>query len=180
MMRNLQRICIHLIMSGCVLFLLFPCVNCFGSLPEKDTNSLEKENKAGVKTIDIESGQNEKMMLEAGLSQLSQEEKEWYLKFQNGIPFFDGWKQISHDIISRFPDGDRIKLKENLRILGKKIGIEWCKDNAVRRIDTDMLRKWGEILNNAVDHGINHVADTINRVEKEVDDILINKFSSTQ
>ena len=164
-MRISQRIPTFLVMTGCILFILSPYVNCFGSTPEKQINGVEQEERVTVNTI---------------LSKLSHEEKEWYEKFQNGIPFFDGWKQISHNIISDFPDRDQIKLKESLKTLGKKIGVEWCRDNAVRRIDTEMLRKWGKVLDKAVDHGIAHVTDTINRVEKEVDDILISNFSSTQ
>lgn len=160
-MKILQRIPIFLV-GGCILFLLYPCANCFGFTPETEIN------------------EGEKVMVDSNLYKLSQEEKDWYGKFQNGIPFFDGWKQISQNLIADFPYEDRIHLKENLKDLGEKIGIEWCKDNAVRKIDTEMLRQWGKVLSKAVDDGIAHVTDTINRVEKEVDDILISKFSSAQ
>lgn len=112
--------------------------------------------------------------------QLSQTEKEWYKKFQNGIPFFDGWKQISHKIIKKFPDTEQVTLKRNLRNLGDKIGIEWCKDNTIRKINTQMLREWGKKINSAVDRGKNHLLVTINTVEREVDSILMNTIASTQ
>jgi len=141
-----------MIAAWSVLFLLIPCLNCFGT-------NLEKEKMSATK-----------------VSILSEEEKDWYHKFQNGSFVFDGWKQISHDIVSNFPDKERKKIKRSLHVLGEKIGVEWSKDNAIRKIDTDMLRKWGDTLDKAVEHGINHVHKTIRHVEREVDNILHDRL----
>lgn len=111
---------------------------------------------------------------------LSHEEREWYQKFQNGILLFDGWKQISTDIIESFPDHDHAEIRKTLSLLGEKIGIEWCRDNAIRRIDTDMLRMWGKALKEAVSRGVTHVLETIGKVDKEVDALLMEKLTSTE
>ena len=157
-MIHLQKKSIFVFMAWLILFLLFTHIESFGS-------QLEGEKQGEFKN---------------DISQLSEEEMDWYQRFQNGIPFFDGWKKISHDIVTQFPHNDRTIVKESLKSLGKKIGIEWCKDNSIRKIDTGMLRAWGESLNEAVDRGKKHLSDAINRVEKEVDGILTDKFASNQ
>ncbi len=157
-MRTTPQIIISMIVTCSFFFISSSCVNCLAS-------QLDEEESVMVKT-------NEAL--------LSKVEEDWYHKFQNGIMFFDGWKKISHDLITSFPDGDQIKLKENLNLLGRKIGIEWCKDNAIRKINTEKLHKWGEMLIKAVEHGQKNISDTINRVEKEVDEILLEKVASSQ
>jgi len=142
----------------CIILVALLCTNCFASI--------------------VETGQ--KNQLESSLSQLSKHEKEWYQKFHNGILFFSGWKQITQDLVSKFSHRDELNLENNLRILGEKIGLEWCKENDVRKINTEMLRKWGDMLSKAVDHGINQVTKTINYVETEVDTILNNSYSSNK
>lgn len=140
-----------------VLFFIL-CMSCFAS-----TQVIE-ENIEGI----------------SNFAQLSEREKDWYHKFQNGIPFFNGWKQISQEIINKFPVTDRKNMKENLKNLGKKIGTEWCKDNKKRKINTDMLRRWGGMLDSAVEKGKKHLSEAIQTVEKEVDDILVNKLASNK
>ena len=82
-------------------------------------------------------------------SNLSVEEKKWYETFQKGNMLADGWVHISTDILTRIPAAEREPRQKKLLQLGDKIGREWCKDNKTRKINTDMLKKWGKILKDA-------------------------------
>ncbi len=160
-------------------FLCLPCLYSFASLDETEKNIDNRlvEKKQDAASVLQEHTTEPKGSTMSKLSQLTDEEKSWFLKFQNGIPFFDGWKDISKNILSSFPEEKKEKIKEHLKILGDKIGIEWAKDNSIRKIDTDMLRQWGKKLNKAVDKGFRQVAETISRVENEVDEILTKKLA---
>lgn len=174
----------HRTLSGIVIFTIFlflaTVVCCFGSKVGTDST---KGNSVVEEKMTINSTLQDKAAFGKGdvqsqIAQMSEKEKIWYLKFQNGIPFFDGWKDISQNIISNFPEEEKDRIKTSLKKLGNKIGIEWAKDNAIRKIDTDMLRGWGKKLEKAIDKGFKHVTETVHRVEREVDEILSSKLMS--
>lgn len=106
------------------------------------------------------------------LDELSEEEQEWYTKFQNGIMLFSGWKEISEEILSFLPPEERPETQHLLETLGIRIGTEWSKDNSERRIDTDQLQAWGDKLRLARDTGAPQLADTVKKISDEVNTIL--------
>ncbi len=168
----------HLTLSGTVILTIFlllvPVVYCFGSSAGIET---PKGKAVAAETKENDSAPHNKDAVgkedvQKQIAQMSEKEKTWFLKFQNGIPFFDGWKDISQNIISNFPEQEKERIKTSLKKLGNKIGIEWAKDNAIRKIDTDMLRGWGKKLEKALDKGFKHVTETVHRVDREVDEIL--------
>lgn len=81
---------------------------------------------------------------------MTSEEQKWYNKFQKGGLFFDGWQDISQDVVSKVPEEEKLKTKVTMQVLGDKIGSEWCKKNDIRKISTDMLKEWGSQLRKAV------------------------------
>lgn len=107
------------------------------------------------------------------LSKLTAEEKEWYDKFQNGLLFFDGWQQISSDILACLPPEEKGGARFLLKTIGVKIGTEWSRDNSIRKIDTDQLQSWGKRLKKARKESVTLVADTLKRIASEVDAILV-------
>jgi hypothetical protein len=66
--------------------------------------------------------------------------------FLQGTFFADGWAQITDHILQHFSSEEREGQLLMLTELGNKIGREWCRDNAIRKIDTAMLKEWGSQL----------------------------------
>jgi hypothetical protein len=104
--------------------------------------------------------------------ELTPEQQKWFAVFLEGTFYARGWKEITHDILARTPVELREKQKTALMNLGIKIGLEWSKDNDVRRIDTDMLKKWGELLQESAERGPEHIDRVIVEIERNVENLL--------
>jgi hypothetical protein len=66
----------------------------------------------------------------------SKQEQAWFKKFYEGTFLVKGWKAQMKELLQDFQGDDKDALRDLLGNLGEKIGREWAKDNAVRRIDT--------------------------------------------
>ena len=106
------------------------------------------------------------------LASLSEEEQIWYKRFHDGILFFDGWASISQEILEIYPDDQIGEANPMVQRIGVKIGTEWCKANTVRKIDTDMLKQWGERLRASIALGPDSTTKTLLEIEQEVDLLL--------
>ena len=106
------------------------------------------------------------------MSGLSPEEKKWFVTFVEGTFFADGWQEIANSILARVPSEERRHKQRELKKLGFKIGREWCKKNSVRKIDTDLLKKWGRLLKSAVKENPNLLSEVIEHIDGEVDSLL--------
>ena len=104
--------------------------------------------------------------------QLSPEEKTWFAKFQEGTFYAQGWKEISNDILSRTPEELLEKQRLALEVLGVKIGCEWSKDNDIRKIDTDMLKKWGSLLKETLGQNPHQITEVIAEIDQKVETLL--------
>jgi hypothetical protein len=104
---------------------------------------------------------------------LSQEEQDWYCKFQEGIVFFDGWKDITDDILAKVPEDEQVRIKVTMQALGIKVGCEWSRENDVRKISTEMLKAWGKRLRKAAaGDSTQAMIQAIHAIEYEVDELL--------
>lgn len=134
---------------------------------------------AAENDIDTSSEKNAENTIDVGnidpdvLSKLSEDEKNWYIKFQKGLLFFDGWQEISIEILSVVPDEKIADIQDLLKTLGVKIGTEWCKDNSIRKFDTDQLRSWGKRLRKTKDENPATIFDTLSFIENEVDALMV-------
>ncbi len=106
------------------------------------------------------------------LLELNEEEKSWYIKFKEGVLFFDGWNTISNKILSVFPVEAQEEKRASVQRLGIKIGTEWCRENEIRKINTNMLKAWGSRIREAVDLGALETETVLKEIETEVDLIL--------
>ncbi len=77
---------------------------------------------------------------------LNEDEKRWYIKFQEGNFLVDGWQDIKSSILEQTPAANKEEQAKMLDNLGQKIGTEWCKENEIRKVDTTMLKVWGKDL----------------------------------
>lgn len=122
------------------------------------------------------SSSNEVVMMSSGveseLSQLSSEELKWFNKFMEGSLMLDGWQDITKKILANTPEEQQPKQRQLLESLGIKIGIEWSKDNVVRRVDTEQLRVWGRKLKKTVEEQPEQLSYVIASIDREADDLL--------
>lgn len=99
----------------------------------------------------------------------NKDQQEWYKKFYEGTFLVKGWKSRMKDVLKGLSPEDRGEMGELLETLGKKIGMEWARDNDVRKIDTAQLQRWGKELQNASQKGSEALADRVQQLNGEVD-----------
>ena len=106
------------------------------------------------------------------ISNMSDNEREWFFTFLKGNFFSDGWELISSEILMNTLADEREEQKVRLDDLGYKIGREWCKGNESRKIHTSMLRKWGRELKKSAAVAPELLAETIQRIDQEVNELI--------
>ncbi len=102
----------------------------------------------------------------------SKQEQDWLKKFYEGTFLVKGWNAQVKDLLQDFQGADRDATKDLLSDLGEKIGREWSKDNAVRRIDTPQLKQWGASLTSARKKGPEALIAEIRAIGKTVEEML--------
>ncbi len=102
----------------------------------------------------------------------SKDEQEWLRKFYEGTFLVKGWTARTKEILHDVPSEHKKETEKALTCLGEKIGREWARDNAVRRIDSDLLQKWGEELRSVRKKGNAVLGETIRKIDSEADNIL--------
>jgi hypothetical protein len=83
-----------------------------------------------------------------------------------------GWNSRVQEILSVLKsEEEKSRTKAKLEGLGKRIAVEWAKDNAVRKISTNDVKRWGSELEKAREEergGRKKLDEVINRIEVEV------------
>jgi hypothetical protein len=102
----------------------------------------------------------------------SKQERDWLKKFYEGTFLVKGWKAQMRELLQDFEGAQKDATNDLLNALGAKIGQEWSKDNAVRRIDTAKLQQWGASLTNARKKGPDALIAEIQAIDQTVDEIL--------
>ena len=105
-------------------------------------------------------------------AQLTAEERSWFITFQEGNFLSEGWQSISAEIMSKTPPEQQPAQKVALENLGRKIGMEWCRPNAVRRVNSSMLKEWGDILKKTARTNPRQLGSAIAYIDQEVDSVL--------
>jgi hypothetical protein len=103
---------------------------------------------------------------------LTPEEKSWFKTFQEGNILAMGWQEISSEILARTTPGKRQEQKIALENLGRRIGMEWCRQNRVRKVDTSMLKEWGGVLRKTAKKNPQQLAQAITYINQELDAVL--------
>lgn len=106
------------------------------------------------------------------LESLDEEARAWFSKFQEGGMLFDGWQEISGDVVAKVPQEKKIRTKITLLALGMRIGCEWSKENDIRKISTQKLKEWGGALRKTVNEYPVNIPSVIQNIELEVDTLL--------
>ena len=96
-------------------------------------------------------------------------QREWYRKFHEGTFLVQGWKSRMKEILKGLSPSKKEEMQTLLENLGEKIGMEWARENEVRRIDTPQLQQWGTELRKAKQKGPEALAQRLRQLSDEVD-----------
>lgn len=103
---------------------------------------------------------------------LSPEEKRWFKTFHEGNFLSEGWQEITAYLLVRTPEDQRKAQQTALDNLGRKIALEWCRANNVRKVDSAMLQEWGDLLKKTADENPAELPKTIAFIDQEVEAVL--------
>lgn len=123
--------------------------------------------------VDISVKNNQDVSVGTKQEAVTVEVKDWYAKFLKGTLLVDGWNDVTKKILAKTNEKDRENRRTAMKKLGEKIGWEWAKDNDIRKIDTEMLKKWGSYLKKTADDNPAKLAEVIAEINKEVDALLM-------
>ena len=103
---------------------------------------------------------------------LTPEEKAWFKTFQEGNILAMGWQEITAEILARTSMDKRQEQRIALENLGRKIGMEWSRQNRVRKVNTSMLQEWGGVLRKTAKKNPQQLAQAITYINQELDAVL--------
>src|SRR5690606_37096368 len=70
----------------------------------------------------------------------------WVTRFYTGNGPVPGWLDMTEQVLERLPLEQHANVEARLFELGGRIGMEWAKDNSVRRINTRAAGVWRDAL----------------------------------
>ena len=103
---------------------------------------------------------------------LTPEEKSWFKTFQEGNILAMGWQEITTEILARTSPDKRQEQRIALESLGRKIGMEWSRQNRVRKVNTSMLQEWGGMLRKTAKKNPQQLAQAITYINQELEAVL--------
>jgi len=71
---------------------------------------------------------------------------QWVQRFYLGGNLVPGWLDLSEQVLQDLNEAEQASVSGRLWQLGMRIGREWAKDNAVRRVNTRMVAVWRDAL----------------------------------
>jgi hypothetical protein len=94
------------------------------------------------------------------------EYRKWLKTFYEGSFLVKGWTARKKELLASMEgQGEAEKIMDEL---GKLIGDEWAKDNRIRKIDTDDVKRWGEQLQEAKGEPDKKIIAELKKIKKEV------------
>jgi hypothetical protein len=104
--------------------------------------------------------------------QFSARERQWFETFQKGTFYARGWKDITAEILAKAPSETKDDLRKRLEDLGFKIGREWSKNNDIRKIDNEMLKRWGSQLQQTAEREPARIVQVVASLNRKVTTLL--------
>ena len=83
-----------------------------------------------------------------------------------------GWQEITTEILARTSPDKRPEQRIALESLGRKIGMEWCRQNRVRKVNSSMLQEWGGVLRKTAKKNPQQLAQAITYINQELEAVL--------
>jgi hypothetical protein len=94
------------------------------------------------------------------------EYRKWLKTFYEGNFMVKGWTATKEELIASMDrQGEAEKLLDEL---GKLIGEEWAKNNRIRKIDTEDVKRWGKQLQEAKGESDERIIAELKKIKKDV------------
>jgi hypothetical protein len=94
------------------------------------------------------------------------EYRKWVKTFYEGSFMVKGWTARKNELLTTMEDqGEAEKILDEL---GKLISEEWAKDNSIRKIDTDSVRRWGDQLQKVAGAPDKIIIGELKKINKQV------------
>ncbi len=94
------------------------------------------------------------------------EYRKWLKTFYEGSFLVKGWTARKKELLASMEGQGEAEII--LDELGKLIGDEWAKDNRIRKIDTDDVKRWGEQLQETKGKPDKKIITELKKIKKEV------------
>jgi len=98
--------------------------------------------------------------------QSEKEYQDWMKKFYTGNFLIKGWNGRKQEVLAAIKDRKE-ETGALLDELGEIIVKEWAKDNDIRRIGTDDLRRWGGEMTDAARRSADDVIKILQEIKEE-------------
>ena len=98
----------------------------------------------------------------------------WVIRFYHGYGIAEGWKKTEAKIVDGMSSQEVMLIEPKLAYYGMLMSGEWAKHNKKRRITTDMLILWGQVMTQAkADSNVEVVLD---RLIADVHGIIVGEL----
>lgn len=99
----------------------------------------------------------------------------WIKTFYLGSALSPGWLGLTEDLLYEAPAVKKQEYEVKMEFLGRLIGAEWAKNNAVRLIDTRCASVWRDALIEAIER--DDLENYMQRFEADVNAIFAGSLS---
>lgn len=100
----------------------------------------------------------------------------WITRFYEGFNLAPGWLDMTEQVLARLPQAEHEWVTARLFELGGRIGREWAKDNAVRRLNTRSAAVWRDALLEALAR--DELETYLDRLSGDVDALLSGELDN--
>jgi hypothetical protein len=153
----LLAFCCVLLLAGCATREVLPTWP--GELPER--NWFQQQWRADAENRSVQS-QADYLL--------------WVTRFYEGFNLVPGWLGMMEQVEARLPEAQWQQVAPSLRELGRSIGAEWAKDNAVRKLNTRTAAVWRDALLEALAQ--NDLDAYLLRLEQDVAALLDGELAN--
>ena len=101
----------------------------------------------------------------------------WVVRFYNGWELYRrGWIRMTDELVAQVKDPAQVdEIRYKIDRIGRLVSGEWAKKSDTRTIYLRHVSIWGNALLESLDR--NEALPLINRVNKDVDDLLAHKIT---
>ena len=99
----------------------------------------------------------------------------WVQRFYLGYNMVPGWLAMTDQVRERLPPSEHAAVTARLNGLGRRIGAEWAKDNAVRKLNTGTAATWRDALLESLSR--DDLYAYLDRLDQDVDALLSGTLS---
>lgn len=112
-------------------------------------------------------------------AQSEEEYLKWVKRFYLGWALYpNGWDWLTAKMLKQTSDEKQAYVKKSMYTIGERIGTEWSKDGAHRKINSSHLMTWGNVLRLALKRGLQY--DLIVKISSDTKALLAEEIKSSE